>query len=141
MKSLANELGFEKVRKATTNNNTSFEGVIKKEINELIHNFLLEKYPSNYVLMDTSEVVKQDKEGNVLDIKNDFGHRLLVPIDDEVTLKHKGTKRILASAVKVSDPQIYLQGIQNWVCEYVKIGGKTHNWSTKSGQFTEVKTK
>ena len=118
MKSLANELGFEKVRKATTNNNTSFEGIIKKEINELIHNFLLEKYPSNYVLMDTSEVVKQDKEGNVLDIKNDFGHRLLVPIEDEVTLKHKGTKRILASAVKVSDPQIYFTLLQNKPCLY-----------------------
>ena len=43
----------------------------------------------------------------------------------------------LANAVKVSDPQIYLQGIQNNVCEYVKIGGKTHTWNNKESKFTK----
>jgi len=60
-----------------------------------------------------------------------------IPINDKVELKNGKNKVVLANAVKVADPQIYLQGIQHFVCEYVKIGGQTTTWNNDKSDFTK----
>ena len=119
------------------NGNLSLEGQIKRDIRESIHNMLLEKYSHLYINLDTTTIIKQDNDGNVTNMSDVSGYRLLVPMDEKVEVKNGDNKVVLANAVKVSDPQIYLQGIQNNVCEFVKIGGKTHTWNTKESKFTK----
>jgi len=119
------------------NGSLSLEGTIKRDIRETIHNMLLEKYSHLYINLDTTTIIKQDGEGNLSDMKDVSGYRLLIPMDDKVEVRNGDNKVVLANAVKVSDPQIYLQGIQNNVCEFVKIGGKTHTWNTKDNKFTK----
>ena len=131
-------LGFTKVTTSRkTNGNLSLEGQIKREIREAIHNMLLEKYSHLYLNLDTTTIIKQDGDGNVANMSDVSGYRLLIPTDDKVEVRNGDNKVVLANAVKVSDPQIYLQGIQNNVCEFVKIGGKTHTWNTKDNKFTK----
>ena len=131
-------LGFTKVTTSRkTNGNLSLEGTIKRDIRECIHNMLLEKYSHLYINLDTTTIIKQDGDGNVTNMSDVSGYRLLVPMDEKVEVKNGDNKVVLANAVKVSDPQIYLQGIQNNVCEFVKIGGKTHTWNTKESKFTK----
>ena len=131
-------LGFTKQTKSrTTNGKLSLEGEIKREIRNVIHEMLLEKYPHLYINLDTTTIIKQDGEGNLSDMSDVSGYRLLIPMDDKVEVKNGNNKVVLANAVKVSDPQIYLQGIQNNVCEYVKIGGKTHTWNNIESKFTK----
>ena len=131
-------LGFTKVTTSRkTNGNLSLEGTIKRDIREAIHNMLLEKYSHLYLNLDTTTIIKQDGDGNVSNMSDVSGYRLLIPMDDKVEVKNGDNKVVLANAVKVSDPQIYLQGIQNNVCEFVKIGGKTHTWNTKESKFTK----
>ena len=129
-------LGFTKATSTRkTNGNLSLEGQIKRDIRQTIHDMLLEKYSHLYLNLDTTTIIKQDGEGNVTNMSDISGYRLLIPMDDKVEVKNGDNKVVLANAVKVSDPQIYLQGIQNNVCEFVKIGGKTHTWDTKSSKF------
>ena len=129
-------LGFTKVTTSRkTNGNLSLEGTIKRDIRECIHNMLLEKYSHLYINLDTTTIIKQDGDGNVTNMSDVSGYRLLVPMDEKVEVKNGDNKVVLANAVKVSDPQIYLQGIQNNVCEFVKIGGKTHTWNNKASKF------
>ena len=106
-------------------------------IRETIHKFLLDNYSHLYLNLDTTTIIKQDGDGNVSDMSDVSGYRLLIPMDEKVEVKNGDNKVVLANAVKVSDPQIYLQGIQNNVCEFVKIGGKTHTWNTKESKFTK----
>ena len=98
---------------------------------------LVEKYSHLYINLDTTTIIKQDGDGNVSNMSDVSGYRLLIPMDDKVEVRNGDNKVVLANAVKVSDPQIYLQGIQNNVCEFVKIGGKTHTWNTKESKFTK----
>ena len=129
-------LGFAKeTTSRKTNGNLSLEGTIKRDIREAIHNMLLEKYSHLYLNLDTTTIIKQDGEGNVTNMSDISGYRLLIPMDDKVEVRNGDNKVVLANAVKVSDPQIYLQGIKNNVCEFVKIGGKTHTWDTKASKF------
>ena len=131
-------LGFTKTKTTSkSNGNLSLEGGIKRDIRETIHNMLLEKYPHLYLNLDTTTIIKQDNDGNVSDMSDVSGYRLLIPMDEKVEVKNGDNKVVLANAVKVSDPQIYLQGIQNNVCEFVKIGGKTHTWNTEESKFTK----
>ena len=131
-------LGFTKVTTSRkTNGNLSLEGQIKRDIRQTIHDMLLEKYSHLYLNLDTTTIIKQDGDGNVSNMSDVSGYRLLIPMDDKVEVKNGDNKVVLANAVKVSDPQIYLQGIQNNVCEFVKIGGKTHTWNTKESKFTK----
>ena len=135
---LYESLGFTKAtttRKA--NGNLSLEGQIKRGIRETIHKFLLDNYSHLYLNLDTTTIIKQDGEGNVTNMSDISGYRLLIPMDDKVEVKNGNNKVVLANAVKVSDPQIYLQGIQNNVCEFVKVGGKTHTWNNKESKFTK----
>ena len=130
-------LGFTKATSTRkTNGNLSLEGQIKRDIRQTIHDMLLEKYSHLYLNLDTTTIIKQDK-GNVTNMSDVSGYRLLVPMDEKVEVRNGNNKVVLANAVKVSDPQIYLQGIQNNVCEYVKIGGKTHTWNNKESKFTK----
>ena len=116
---------------------TSLEGTIKKRINEVIHEMLLKEYPHLYKNLDTTQVVKQDTNGDVKDIKDMQGYKLLIPMDEKVELKNGKNSIVLANAVRVADPQIYLQGIQHFVCEYVKIGGQTTTWNNEKSDFTK----
>ena len=134
-------LGFIKTKKTTTANTSTTEGKIKKRINEVIHQTLLDEFPQFYHNMDTSTIIKQGKDGKVENMMDDNGYRLLIPIDDTVTLTNGKNKLVLANAVRVSDPQIYLKGIKNWICEYVKLSGKTHTWNNEEEKFMEHKTK
>ena len=136
-----NALGFTKsttTRKATT---STIEGQIKARINEVIHETLLNEFPQYYHNLDTTTIMKQDKDGTLKDMMEDSGFRLLIPVNDKVILKNGNNKEVLANAVRVSDPQIYLKGIKNWVCEYIRLGGKTHTWSDKTSKFVESLTK
>ena len=135
---LYKSLDFTRKTNAKSNNGkTSLEGTIKARINEVIHEMLLKEYPHLYKNLDSTQVVKQDTNGDVQDIKDMQGYRLLIPINDKVELKNGKNKVVLANAVKVADPQIYLQGIQHFVCEYVKIGGQTITWNDSKNDFTK----
>ena len=135
---LYESLGFTKTKTTSkSNGNLSLEGTIKRGIRETIHQFLLDNYSHLYLNLDTTTIIKQDGDGNVSDMSDVSGYRLLIPMDEKVEVKNGNNKVVLANAVKVSDPQIYLQGIQNNVCEFVKIGGKTHTWNTKESKFTK----
>ena len=125
--------------KSTSNNVTTTEGKIKKEINQVVHDFLLKTYPQYYKNLDTTTIIKQDKTGDVDGLSDISGYTLLVPIDGEGKIKNGNNKMVLAHALKVADPQIYLKGIKNHVCEFVKIGGNTHFWDKKSNNFTQTK--
>ena len=137
-KNLYQALDYTKTKTTSkSNGNLSLEGIIKKDIRQTIHDMLLEKYSHLYLNLDTTTIIKQDGEGNVSNVSDISGYRLLIPMDDKVEVKNGNNKVVLANAVKVSDPQIYLQGIQNNVCEFVKIGGKTHTWDNKESKFTK----
>ena len=71
----------------SSNGKTSLESTIKNDINDAIHSMLLEKYPHLYKNLDSTQVVKQDSNGDVQDIKDMQGYRLLIPINDKVELK------------------------------------------------------
>ena len=140
MKNMYDALGFEKAKTTTRKAQTStIEGKIKTRINEVIHETLTTEFPQYFHNLDSTTIMKQDKEGKLTDMMEDSGFRLLIPVDDKVVLTNGKNKEVLANAVRVSDPQIYLKGIKNWVCEYIRLGGKTHTWNSKDNKFTQTK--
>ena len=140
MKNMYDALGFEKAKTTTRNAQVStIEGKIKKRINEVIHETLTTEFPQYFHNLDSTTIMKQDKEGKLTDMMEDSGFRLLIPVDDKVVLTNGKNKEVLANAVRVSDPQIYLKGIKNWICEYIRLGGKTHTWNKEDGKFTQTK--
>jgi len=140
MKNMYDALGFEKAKTTTRKAQTStIEGKIKTRINEVIHETLTTEFPQYFHNLDSTTIMKQDKEGKLTDMIEDSGYRLLIPVDEKVVLTNGKNKEVLANAVRVSDPQIYLKGIKNWVCEYIRLGGKTHTWNSKDGKFTQTK--
>ena len=68
-------------------------------------------------------------------------YRVLIPIEEKVTLTDGNNTKVLASACRVGKPTLYSEGIKNWIAEYVKINGKTHLWDAKQGKFTLSNTK
>ena len=78
--------------KSTSNNVTTTEGRIKKEINTVVHDFLLKNYPQYYKNLDTTTIIKQDKNGDVDGLSDISGYTLLVPIDGEVRIKNGNNK-------------------------------------------------
>ena len=140
MKNMYDALGFEKAKTTTRKAQTStIEGRIKTRINEVIHETLTTEFSQYFHNLDSTTIMKQDKEGKLTDMMEDSGYRLLIPVDDKVVLTNGNNKEVLANAVRVSDPQIYLKGIKNWICEYIRLGGKTHTWNKKDGKFTQTK--
>ena len=126
--------------KTSKNNNTSLEGTIKKRINEVIHETLLNEFPQYYKNIDSTTIVKS-KDCKLDKLTEVNGYKLLVPMDEQVEVQNNGNRIVLEHAVRVASPQIYLQGVKNNVCEYVKIGGKTTLWNKKQNDFLESKTK
>ena len=122
--------------KTSKTNNTSLEGTIKKRINEVIHGTLLNEFPQYYKNIDSTTIVKS-KDGKLDKLTEVNGYKLLVPMDEQVEISNGNKKVVMEKAVKVATPQIYLQGIQNHTCEYVKIGGKTTLWNQKKSEFVE----
>ena len=140
MKNMYDALGFEKAKTTTRKAQTStIEGKIKTRINEVIHETLTTEFSQYFHNLDSTTIMKQDKEGKLTDMIEDSGYRLLIPVDEKVVLTNGNNKEVLANAVRVSDPQIYLKGINNWICEYIRLGGKTHTWNSKDGKFTQTK--
>ena len=140
MKNMYDALGFEKAKTTTRKAQTStIEGKIKTRINEVVHETLTTEFSQYFHNLDSTTIMKQDKEGKLTDMMEDSGYRLLIPVDDKVVLTNGNNKEVLANAVRVSDPQIYLKGIKNWICEYIRLGGKTHTWNKKDGKFTQTK--
>ena len=137
---LHNMLGVEKQTTKTSNNNNSLESQIKKRINEVIHETLLKEYPQLYKNLDTTTIVKS-KDGKLDKLHDISGYRLLIPVNESVSVENGKNKLTFKSCVKVSNPQIYLQGIKNNICEYVKIGGNTTIWNEDQKKFVEHKTK
>ena len=138
---LYKSLGVEKQTiKTSNNNNNSLESQIKKRINEVIHETLLKEYPQLYKNLDTTTIVKS-KDGKLDKLHDISGYRLLIPVNESVSVENGKNKLTFKSCVKVSNPQIYLQGIKNNICEYVKIGGNTTIWNEDQKKFVEHKTK
>ena len=132
-----------KTRKVNTANSTQLD-LIKASVNKTIHEHLLENFPEFYHDCSGTEIAKQDKEGLVKEesiVSGSNTYRLLIPIEEKVTLTDGNNKKVLASACRVGNPQMYSQGIKNWIAEYVKINGKTHLWDRKQGKFTLDTTK
>ena len=132
-----------KTRKVNTANSTQLD-LIKASVNKTIHEHLLESFPEFYHDCGGTEIAKRDKEGKVTDdsfVNGSNTYRLLIPIEEKVTLTDGNNKKVLASACRVGNPQMYSQGIKNWIAEYVKINGKTHLWDRKQGKFTLSTTK
>ena len=144
MSSLLDGLGYEKQSKTTnTTNDTQFD-IIKASVNKAIHEHLLENFPEYYIDCGGTEIAKRDKDGNVKGdsfVNGSNTYRILMPIEEKVTLMVGNNKKVLANACRVGNPTMYSQGIKNWVTEYVKINGKTHLWDRKQGKFTLSTTK
>ena len=126
--------------KTSNNNQTTIEGTIKKRINQVIHETLLNEFPQYYKNIDSTTIVKA-KDGTLDKLQDVNGYRLLVPIGQQVSVTNGKKSLTFKHAVKVSSPQIYLQGIKNNFCEYVKIGGNTTTWNEKQREFVEKKNK
>ena len=140
MLNLHDTLGIKKAKRTTSGTTpTSQSGKIKKELNDLIHNFLLKEYPDFYINLDSTTIIKQDKDGNVDELRDVSGYHLLTPIDDKVKVRNGKNELVLANAMRVSDPQIYLKLSKNHIVEFVKIGGSTKLWDKKDGKFNESK--
>ena len=139
MSSLLDGLGYEKQSKTTnTTNDTQFD-IIKASVNKAIHEHLLENFPEFYHDCSGTEIAKRDKDGNVKGdsvVNGSNTYRVLMPIEEKVTLMVGNNKKVLANACRVGKPTMYSEGIQNWITEYVKINGKTHLWNKKEGKFT-----
>ena len=136
---LYKSLGFKKtVSTKKTNGKLSLEGEIKKGIKNAVHSFLLEEYPHLYKQLEKTTIIKTDKKDDtkVADVGDVEGYHLLIPIGTDREIKNNGNKVTLTNAVKVSNPQIYLQGVKNNVCEFVKEGGKVLRWDNDKNQFT-----
>ena len=132
-------LNVEKQTSKTSNNNkSSLESQIKSRINQVIHETLLKEFPQYYKNIDTTTIVKAS-DGELTKLSDTQGYKLLVPIDEQVEVSNGDKKVVMKQAVKVASPQIYLQGIKNNLCEYVKIGGKTTIWNKKQNDFTNTK--
>ena len=141
---LLDGLNVERQVKATTNANSTQFDLIKASVNKAIHEHLLTEFPEYYVDCGGTEIAKRDKDGLVKDeslVNGSNTYRLLIPIEEKVTLTDGNNKKVLASACRVGNPQMYSQGIRDWVTEYVKINGKTHLWDRKQGKFTLSTTK
>ena len=141
MSAILDGLKYEKVTKTrTTKNNTLFD-TIKASVNKAIHEHLLEEFPEYYIDGTGTDIAKQDSEGNVCGDDRVNGYRLMIPIEETVTLINGSNKKVLASACRVGNPTMYSSGIKIWVAEYVKINGKTHIWNSEQGKFTTTKAK
>ena len=144
MGSLLSGLKVERQAKATTNANSTQFDIIKASVNKAIHEHLLTEFSEYYVDCGGTEIAKRDKDGKVTDdsfVNGSNTYRLLIPIEEKVTLTDGNNKKVLASACRVGNPQMYSQGIKNWIAEYVKINGKTHLWDRKQSKFTLSTTK
>ena len=138
MKDYSKLLGFEKKTSSKgTRKNLTLEGKITKRLGEVIRETLTSEFSEYFHEIDSTTMIKQDKNGNVENITDDSGYRVLIPIEDKVTLRNGKNKEVLANAVRVGDPQVYLKGIKHWVCEYIKLNGKTHTF--KDGKLTQSK--
>ena len=138
MSSLLSGLNVERQAKATTTANSTQFDKIKASVNKAIHEHLITEFPEFYVDCGGTEIAKRDKEGKVTDdsfVNGSNTYRLLIPIEEKVTLTDGNNKKVLANACRVGNPQMYSQGIKNWITEYVKINGKTHLWDRKQGKF------
>tara|TARA_Y100000593_G_C4071470_1_gene219321 strand:- start:1 stop:417 length:417 start_codon:yes stop_codon:yes gene_type:complete len=138
MKDYSKLLGFEK--KASSRGirtNLTLEGKITKRLGEVIRETLTSEFSEYFHEIDSTTMMKQDKDGNLQDITDDSGYRVLIPLNEKVTLRNGKNKEVLANAVRVGDPQVYLKGIKHWVCEYIKLNGKTHTF--KDGKLTQTK--
>ena len=141
MSSITSGLDYVRETKTrTTRNNTIFD-TIKASVNKAIHEHLLKEFPEYYVDGTGTDIAKQDAQGNILSDDRVNGYRLMIPIDEQVTLLNGKNKKVLANAVRVGNPTMYSQGIKNWVAEYVTIGGKTHLWNKEEGKFTTITKK
>ena len=141
---LLSGLKVERQAKATTNANSTQFDIIKASVNKAIHEHLLMEFPEYYVDCGGTEIAKRDKEGKVTDdsfVNGSNTYRLLIPIEEKVTLTDGNNKKVLASACRVGKPTMYSDGIKNWITEYVKKNGETHIWDQKQGKFTPSKTK
>ena len=131
------------VKKTTTANSTQFD-LIKASVNKAIHEHLLTEFPEYYQDCSGTEIAKRNKEGKVTDdsfVNGSNTYRLLIPIEEQVTLTDGNNKKVLANACRVGKPTMYSEGIRDWITEYVKINGKTHLWDRKQSKFTLNKTK
>ena len=141
MSSILSGLDYTPKTKTRVARNSTLFDTIKASVNKAIHEHLLKEFPEYYVDGTGTDIAKQDSEGNVLGDDRVSGYRLMIPIEEKVTLIVGNNKKVLASACKVGNPTMYSQGIKNWVAEYVKINGKTHLWDRKQGKFTLSTTK
>ena len=142
MSSILDGLNYTRQAKETTTANSTQFDLIKASVNKAIHKHLINEFPEYYVDCSGTEIAKRDKDGNVTNdsfVNGINTYRLLIPIEEKVTLMVGNNKKVLASACRVGNPQMYSQGIKNWVAEYVKINGKTHLWDKKQSKFTTSK--
>ena len=141
---LLSGLKVERQAKATTNANSTQFDIIKASVNKAIHEHLLTEFPEYYVDCGGTEIAKRDKEGKVLSdglVNGSNTYRLLIPIEDKVTLTDGNNKKVLANACRVGKPTMYSEGIRDWIAEYIKINGKTYLWNNKESKFTLSTTK
>ena len=138
MKDYSKLLGFEKKASSKgTRTNLTLEGKITKRLGEVIRETLTSEFSEYFHEIDSTTMLKQDKDGNVENITDDSGYRVLIPVDEQVTLRNGKNKEVLANAVRVGEPQVYLKGVKNWVCEYINLNGKTHTF--QNGKLTQTK--
>ena len=144
MSSLLDGLGYTKKAKTTnTTKSTQFDK-IKESVNKAIHTHLLENFPEYYLDCGGTELAKRDKDGNVKGdsvVGGTNTYRILIPIEEKVTLMVGDNKKVLANACRVGKPTMYSEGIRDWIAEYIKINGKTYLWNNKESKFTLSNTK
>ena len=119
LEQLQSVLGVKMERTRKVSRTLSEKAQIMKQVNETMHNLLIDKFPQYYKNIDT-DIIVTTKEGEHK-LQHISGYHLLFGKD--ITLPNGETQKGYA----ISKPTIYVKGGNSYSCLYYKIIGKTTN--------------
>ena len=119
LEQLQSVLGVKMERTRKVSRTLSEKAQIMKQVNETMHNLLIDKFPQYYKNIDT-DIIVTTKEGEHK-LQHISGYHLLFGKD--ITLPNGETQKGFA----ISKPTIYVKGGNSYSCLYFKEIGKTTN--------------
>ena len=119
LEQLQSVLGVKMERTRKVSRTLSEKAQIMKQVNETMHNLLIDKFPQYYKNIDT-DIIVTTKEGEHK-LQHISGYHLLFGKD--ITLPNGETQKGYA----ISKPTIYVKGGNSYSCLYFKEIGKTTN--------------
>ena len=138
---LYNVLGQDKTTTPVSSGNVSLGKQIANELYEVCKEYLREKYPSNYMDISGTQIIKTNTRTKKSEVLTINGERLLFPLDDSVEVTHAESGKTLTmnNPCSINELKIYAEGKNSQLGEYIKIGGVVHTWNGK--KFAETKAK